>query len=95
MRKVVGGWEDVKEEDVENTKKLWERIFDQPFEKAGGLAIGKAVDLKPPIYWEVTDTDVNVKYSSMLPRFLLEVSWIFCFHDFAISHLTILKIRTY
>lgn len=73
MRKVVGGWEDVKEEDVENTKKLWERIFDQPFEKAGGLAIGKAVDLKPPIYWEVTDTDVNVKYSSMLPRFLLEV----------------------
>ncbi|XP_027773204.1 glycine-rich domain-containing protein 2 isoform X3 [Solanum pennellii] len=73
MRKVVGGWENVKEADVENTKKLWERIFDQPYEKAGGLAIGKAVDLKPPIYWEVTDTDVNAKYSSMLPRFLLEV----------------------
>ncbi|KAH0728441.1 glycine-rich domain-containing protein 2 [Solanum tuberosum] len=73
MRKVVGGWENVKEEDVENTNKLWERIFDQPYEKAGGLAIGKAVDLKPPIYWEVTDTDVNAKYSSMLPRFLLEV----------------------
>ncbi|MCD9560216.1 hypothetical protein HAX54_018715 [Datura stramonium] len=32
-----------------------------------------AVDVKPPIYWEVTDTDVNAKYSSMLPRFLLEV----------------------
>lgn len=73
MRKVVGGWENVKEADVENTKKLWERIFDQPYEKAGGLAIGKAVDLKPPIYWEVTDTDVNAKYSSMLPRFLLEM----------------------
>ncbi|XP_055816654.1 uncharacterized protein LOC129886128 isoform X2 [Solanum dulcamara] len=73
MRKVVGAWENVKEEDVEVTKKLWERIFDQPYEKAGGLAIGKTVDLKPPIYWEVTDTDVNAKYSSMLPRFLLEV----------------------
>ncbi|KAK4339693.1 hypothetical protein RND71_041155 [Anisodus tanguticus] len=73
MRKVVGGVEVVKEEDIEETKELWERIFDQPYEKAGGLAIGKPVDVKPPIYWEVTDTDVNTKYSSMLPRFLLEV----------------------
>ncbi|KAM3378045.1 glycine-rich domain-containing protein 2 isoform X1 [Capsicum galapagoense] len=73
MRKVVGAWEAVKKEDIEDTEKLWDRIFDQPYEKAGGLAIGKAVDVKPPIYWEVTDTDVNAKYSSMLPRFLLEV----------------------
>ncbi|XP_060219283.1 glycine-rich domain-containing protein 1 isoform X1 [Lycium barbarum] len=73
MRKVVGALEVVKEEDIEDTKKLWERLFDQPYEKAGGLTIGKAVDVKPPIYWEVTDTDVNAKYSSMLPRFLLEV----------------------
>ncbi|CAN4111039.1 unnamed protein product [Withania somnifera] len=73
MRKVVGAWEAVKEEDIEDTKKQWERLFDQPYDKAGGLAMGKAVDVKPPIYWEVTDTDVNTKYSSMLPRFLLEV----------------------
>lgn len=73
MIKVVGACEAVKEEDIEDTEKLWERIFDQPYEKAGGLAIGKAVDVRPPIYWEVTDTDVNAKYSSMLPRFLLEV----------------------
>ncbi|CAN4108843.1 unnamed protein product [Withania somnifera] len=73
VRKVVGAWEAVKGEDIEDTKKLWERIFDHPYEKAGGLAIGKAVNVKPPIYWEITDTDVNTKYASMFPRFLLEV----------------------
>lgn len=80
MRKVAGPWEVVKEEGIENTKKVWERIYDQPYEKAGGLSIGNAVEVKTPIHWEITDTDANAKYSSMLPRFLLEVSWIFCFH---------------
>ncbi|XP_075094627.1 glycine-rich domain-containing protein 1-like [Nicotiana tabacum] len=73
MRKVAGPWEVVKEEGIENTKKVWERIYDQPYEKAGGLSIGNAVEVKTPIHWEITDTDANAKYSSMLPRFLLEV----------------------
>ncbi|OMO98634.1 hypothetical protein CCACVL1_04137 [Corchorus capsularis] len=76
MGKVVRLWETVKEKEVEETKKLWERTFDQPYEKAGG---GITVELeklnlsKPPIYWEVSDVDVNTKYKSMIPRFLLEV----------------------
>ena len=76
MGKVVGLWETVKEKEVEETKKLWERTFNQSYEKAGG---GIAVELdkvnlaKPPIYWEVSDVDVNTKYKSMIPRFLLEV----------------------
>ncbi|KAA8536796.1 hypothetical protein F0562_029274 [Nyssa sinensis] len=73
MGKVVGLAEAVKEEQVEETKKLWERTFDQPYEKAGGAAIGRLVWVKPPVYWEVTNADVNVKYRSMAPRFLLEV----------------------
>lgn len=73
--KVAGTWEVVKKVEIEETKKLWERTFEQPYEKAGGTAIGKDVMVKPPIQWEVTGTDVNTKYKSMLPRFLLEVSF--------------------
>lgn len=75
LEKVVGEGELVKEEDLEVTKKLWEKVFDQPYEKAGCPAIGGAGGLNPPpIHWEVTDTDVNVKYRPLLPRFLLEVN---------------------
>ncbi|KAL7600308.1 hypothetical protein Lser_V15G24173 [Lactuca serriola] len=75
MEKVVGSGESVKEEDLEVTKKLWEKVFDQPYEKAGCSAIGGAGGLNPPpLHWEVTDTDVNVKYRPLLPRFLLEVN---------------------
>lgn len=77
MGKVVGAWEAVKENEVEETKKPWERTFDEPYEKAGCEAIGGVLKVKPPIYWEVTNIDVNTKYKSLLPRFLLEVSWYF------------------
>ncbi|CAK7340610.1 unnamed protein product [Dovyalis caffra] len=77
MGKVVGLWETVKSKEVEETKKLWERAFDQPYEKAGGAieygGARVASIVKPPVYWEVSDTDVNTKYKSLLPRFLLEV----------------------
>ncbi|OMP03240.1 hypothetical protein COLO4_10557 [Corchorus olitorius] len=76
MGKVVRLWETVKEKEVEETKKLWERTFDQPYEKAGGgitVELEKVNLSKPPIYWEVSDVDVNTKYKSMIPRFLLEV----------------------
>ncbi|KAM0025600.1 putative Glycine-rich domain-containing protein [Helianthus debilis subsp. tardiflorus] len=71
MLKIVESGESVKEEDLEVMKKLWERMFDQPYEKAGCAAIDNAI---PSIHWEVTDTDVNVKYRPLLPRFLLEVN---------------------
>ncbi|KAI7735029.1 hypothetical protein M8C21_011685 [Ambrosia artemisiifolia] len=74
MGKVIGSGESVKGNDLEVMKKLWERVFDQPYEKAGCHVIGGSNDVKPPIHWEVTDTDVNVKYRSVLPRFLLEVN---------------------
>ncbi|GFZ07182.1 enolase [Actinidia rufa] len=73
MGKVAAVWEEVNVEEVEETKKLWERTFDQPYETAGGEANGCAAKIKPPVHWEVADDDVNVRYKSMLPRFLLEV----------------------
>ncbi|GLT90199.1 hypothetical protein SLE2022_081450 [Rubroshorea leprosula] len=76
MGKIVGAWETVKEKELESTKKLWERTVDQPYEKAGGglsMELERVVPVKPPVYWEVSDTDVNSKYKSMVPRFLLEV----------------------
>uniref|UniRef100_A0A2C9VBW7 GRPD C-terminal domain-containing protein n=1 Tax=Manihot esculenta TaxID=3983 RepID=A0A2C9VBW7_MANES len=51
LGKIGGIWETVKEKEVEETKKVGEYAFDQPYEKA----------------------DVNTKYKSLLPRFLLEV----------------------
>ena len=70
-------WEStVTRHEVEETKNLWEATFDQPYEKAGGeinFDIDRVVPIKPPVYWEVSDTDVNTKYKSLLPRFLLEV----------------------
>ncbi|KAJ0079811.1 hypothetical protein Patl1_22336 [Pistacia atlantica] len=76
-KKVVGVWDTVKPKEVEETKKLWERNFDQPYEKAGGglaLELDGTASVKPPVYWDVSDTDVNSKYKSLVPRFLLEAS---------------------
>lgn len=80
LLKVVGPWDhSVQEEDIEQMKVLWEDTFDQPYEKAGGkLAVefrgGFAV--QTPFYWVLSDSDVNIKYKSLHPRFLLEVSHI-------------------
>ncbi|KMT14251.1 hypothetical protein BVRB_4g076070 isoform B [Beta vulgaris subsp. vulgaris] len=77
LLKVVGPWDpSVKEEDIEETKLLWEATFDQPYEKAGGSI---AVDLlggfavQSLVYWLVSDSDVNINYKSLRPRFLLEL----------------------
>lgn len=80
MGKVVGVWGNVKAKEVEETKKLWEKTFDQPYEKAGGLLaleLDGVAAVTPPVNWNVSDTDVNRKYKSMLPRFLLEASPVF------------------
>ncbi|KAF6141230.1 hypothetical protein GIB67_024314 [Kingdonia uniflora] len=74
LGKVAGVWDSMKEEEVEATKKIWERIFYQPYEKAGATLNKIVVGLsKPPAYWEVSGIDVNTKYKSLQPRFLQEV----------------------
>ncbi|KAL2925299.1 Glycine-rich domain-containing protein 1 [Bienertia sinuspersici] len=76
LLKVVGPWDhSVKEEDIQKMKELWEATFDQPYEKAGGMLavdLQSTVAVETPAYWVVSDVDVNVKYNSLHPRFLLE-----------------------
>lgn len=84
LGRVARVWETIKEEEVEATKKFWERTFNQPYEKAGGqIALkqeGVSSSIKLPIYWDAFDSDVNTKYRSMSPRFLLEVSFPLSLH---------------
>ncbi|KAK6143890.1 hypothetical protein DH2020_024238 [Rehmannia glutinosa] len=73
VEKIVGLCETVKDEDIQETKMLWERTFDQPYDKAGGSAIARNITDDTPFYWDVTNTDVNTIYKSLVPRFLFEV----------------------
>ncbi|XP_071715917.1 glycine-rich domain-containing protein 1 [Rutidosis leptorrhynchoides] len=73
MDKIIESGHFVKDEDLDKMKKLWERVFDQPYEKAGCPILSDIETLKSPFNWEATDTDVNVKYRTLLPRFFLEV----------------------
>lgn len=75
LEKVATLSETVNEKEFEETKKLWDRAFNQPYEKAGGevpLKLEGVTSIKSPVYWEESGTDVNTKYRSLLPRFLLE-----------------------
>uniref|UniRef100_A0A7N0U955 GRPD C-terminal domain-containing protein n=1 Tax=Kalanchoe fedtschenkoi TaxID=63787 RepID=A0A7N0U955_KALFE len=76
LGKIPGKGMPVKSEDVKETKMLWEKAFDQPYEKAGGeihVNLEDKYSTKLPVYWDVSDADVNTKYKSLSPRFLLEV----------------------
>lgn len=85
IKSIVSLSENVAKSDVEETKNLWEATFDQPYEKAGAeiaFNVAGISPIKPPLHWQVSDTDINTKYKSLLPRFLLEVSSLslFAFH---------------
>ncbi|KAI4301743.1 hypothetical protein L6164_034990 [Bauhinia variegata] len=70
VKKVTTLWETPKEKDLEETKKLWDRLFNQPYEKAGGevvLILERFIPVESPVhYWEESDTNVNKKYSFLL-----------------------------
>ncbi|KAL4202344.1 hypothetical protein AMTRI_Chr02g263280 [Amborella trichopoda] len=71
LGKVVGQWGSGTSEDVRTTAKLWESTFDRPYQKAG--ASFDRVLLKPTIFSEVSAVDINKKWKSLGPRFLIEV----------------------
>ncbi|QCE07305.1 hypothetical protein DEO72_LG9g2324 [Vigna unguiculata] len=63
LRKVVTLSETPKEKDFEETKKLWDRAFNQPYEKAGGelpFTLEGVTSIKSPVYWEESGTDACV-----------------------------------
>ncbi|GLJ10870.1 hypothetical protein SUGI_0136940 [Cryptomeria japonica] len=75
----------VSEEDLHETARLWEDTFGKPYETAGAtfdsiqskpLSIPKALEgfnTPKPIYWEYQDIDVNGKYKTLEPRYVMEV----------------------
>ncbi|XP_024005248.1 glycine-rich domain-containing protein 1 isoform X2 [Eutrema salsugineum] len=77
MRKVVRYGETVEKSEVETTKKLWNRYFNQPYEKAGGeltvIPNESRLCNNTVFYWPVSDVDVNTSYKSIRPRFVLEL----------------------
>ncbi|VVA94000.1 unnamed protein product [Arabis nemorensis] len=77
MRKVVRTGETVEKTQVETTKELWNRYFNQPYEKAGGeltvIANESRLSDNTVFYWPVSDVDVNTAYKSIRPRFVLEL----------------------
>lgn len=73
LEKVVGIWEEVKDGDVQRSIKVWEEVFDEPYEKAGATLDSVVGCSLPPVYWAVSDADVNTKYKLMETRFLSEV----------------------
>lgn len=76
-RKVVQVGEKVEKTEVETTKELWDRYFNQPYEKAGGelsiIANESGLSNNTMFYWPVSDMDVNTAYKSIRPRFVLEL----------------------
>lgn len=75
----------VSEEDLHETARQWENTFGKPYETAGAtfdsieskpLSIPKALEgfnTPKPIYWECQDIDVNGKYKTLEPRYVMEV----------------------
>ncbi|KAG4954543.1 hypothetical protein JHK87_040137 [Glycine soja] len=60
LEKVATLSEKVKEKEFEETKKLWDRVFNQPYEIDGGevpLMLEDVISIKSPIYWEDSGTD--------------------------------------
>ncbi|KAF2288275.1 hypothetical protein GH714_005764 [Hevea brasiliensis] len=55
LGKIMGMWETLKEKEVQETKEVWEKAFDQPYEKAGGtIDFHGLAPVQPPVYWETT-----------------------------------------
>ncbi|CAH2046894.1 unnamed protein product [Thlaspi arvense] len=78
MMKVVRNGEAVEKTEVETTKTLWDRYFNQPYEKAGGELTVTANESRlcsnhTVFYWPVSDIDINTVYKSIRPRFVLEL----------------------
>lgn len=60
-------------EEVEETRKVWEKTFDEPYEKAGVLLEPASSPSRVYFNWAPPEEDVNRIYKGLQPRFLMEV----------------------
>lgn len=82
---ITRGPNNMSEEDLHETARLWEITYGRPYEKAGAtfdsilstpLPISKALgglDNPKPMHWEYQEIDVNKKHETLEPRHVMEV----------------------
>ncbi|XP_074566145.1 glycine-rich domain-containing protein 2 isoform X2 [Curcuma longa] len=73
-RAIVSFGEGAAAEEVEETRKVWEKTFDEPYEKAGVALEPARSPSRVYFNWAPPEEDVNRIYKGLQPRFLMEVS---------------------
>ncbi|ONK61697.1 uncharacterized protein A4U43_C08F32630 [Asparagus officinalis] len=71
--KIVGFADQVSEEELEETRRIWEDAFDEPYERSGALFNPMSSPSRVFFNWDASDANVNRVYKGLQPRFLLEV----------------------
>uniref|UniRef100_A0A1D1Z4F1 GRPD C-terminal domain-containing protein n=1 Tax=Anthurium amnicola TaxID=1678845 RepID=A0A1D1Z4F1_9ARAE len=78
-RRVVGYGERVGEGEAEETRRIWEQGFDEPYERAGASFDPASSPSRVSFYWDWGDpaaavaAESNRKYKALQPRSLVEV----------------------
>lgn len=82
---IARGPNNMSEEDLHETARLWENTYGKPYQKAGAsfesilstpLPISKALgglNNPKPMHWEYQETDVNRNHETLEPRYVMEV----------------------
>ncbi|XP_039114218.1 uncharacterized protein LOC120249688 [Dioscorea cayenensis subsp. rotundata] len=71
--RAMGFGVETSEEERESTRRAWEEAFDEPYELAGMVFDPRRSPAREFFNWATWDADLNRKYKSLHPRFLLEV----------------------
>jgi len=73
-KKIVGFGDQASEKELEETRRIWEESFDEPYERPGALFNPMSSPSRFFFNWEASDVDVNRVYKGLQPRLLMEVS---------------------
>lgn len=73
-KKIIGIGDQASETQMDETRRLWEEAFDQPYERPGALFNPVNSPGRIFLNWEPSDVDVNKVYKTLRPRSLMEVS---------------------
>lgn len=75
--------------EAEATRRVWEEVFDEPYERAGAGIDPAASPSRVFLNWEAAEADVNRTYKGLHPRFLMEVKY----HTFPVSSIRVIPFR--
>ena len=72
-KKIVGFGDQASEKELEETRRIWEESFDEPYERPGALFNPMSSPSRVFFNWEASYADVNRVYKGLQPRILMEV----------------------